>query len=140
MTQSNNPVSRIQMHKDGPEFSEIVWGTMRSQSQLSPTELVEHLHWLYDQGITTIDTASVYGQPDLYTNEEFVGKAIAEVGRDKFEIVTKLGICRPSPARPDTRLRHFNFSEQEIRTSTDRSLQKLGIDVIMSCCSTDQII
>ena len=131
MTTNNNAVSRIRMHEQGPEFSEIVWGTMRSQSQFaSPTELADHLRWLYDQGVTTIDTASVYGQPNAYTNEEFVGKAIAEVGRDKFEIVTKLGILRASPVRPEIHVRHFDFSSKEIRSSVERSLEKLGIDVI----------
>ena len=131
MTTINHAVSRVRMHENGPEFSEVVWGTMRSQTQFaSSAEVAEHLRWLLDQGITTIDTASVYGQPDAYTNEEFVGKAIAEVGRDKFEIVTKLGILRSSPVRPEIRVRHFDFSAKEIRTSTERSLQKLGIDVI----------
>lgn len=131
MTEQNMNVSRVQMHKDGPEFSRIVWGTMRSQTQFSSvSDLTDYMRWLLDRGITTIDTASVYGQPDAYTNEEFVGKAIADIGRDKFEIVTKLGIRRTSPERPENRLRHFDFSETEIRSSTDRSLQKLGIDVI----------
>lgn len=131
MTTNGSAVARVRIHKDGPEFSRLVWGTMRSQSQFSSSgEVAEFIRWLYDLGITTLDTASVYGQPDAYTNEEFVGKAIAEVGRDKFEIVTKLGIRRISPQRPENRIRHFDFSEQEIRSSTDRSLQKLGIDVI----------
>jgi predicted oxidoreductase len=85
---------------------------------------------LYDRGVTTLDTAPAYGVPHPYTTEEFLGKAMAEVGRDKFEIVTKCGIQRISPHKPENRIRHFDFSEKEIRSSTDRSLQKLGIDVI----------
>lgn len=128
---TNNNVSRVRIHKDGPEFSEIVWGSMRSEEQFSSSaELADHLRWLYDRGVTTLDTASVYGIPHPYSTEEFLGKAIADVGRDKFEIVTKCGIQRVSPNRPENRVRHFDFSEKEIRTSTDRSLQKLGIDVI----------
>lgn len=131
MTESNSAISRIRMHKEGPEFSEIVWGSMRSESQFSTSsELAEHLRWLYDRGITTLDTAPAYGVPHPYTTEEFLGKAIAEVGRDKFEIVTKCGIQRISPHKPENRVRHFDASEKEIRSSTDRSLQKLGIDVI----------
>jgi len=128
---TNNTVSRIQMHESGPEFSEIVWGTMRSESQFATsTDLAEHLRWLYDRGVTTLDTAPAYGSPNAYTTEEFLGKAIAEVGREKFEIVTKCGIQRISPHKPENRIRHFDFSAKEIRSSTDRSLQKLGIDVI----------
>jgi predicted oxidoreductase len=131
MIKSNSVVSRIRMHKSGPEFSEIVWGTMRSEAQFSSSsDLAEHLRWLYDRGVTTLDTAPAYGKPNAYTTEEFLGKAIAEVGRDKFEIVTKCGIQRISPHKPENRVRHFDFSEKEIRSSTDRSLQKLGVDVI----------
>jgi predicted oxidoreductase len=131
MTTNSSTVSRVRMHENGPEFSEIVWGSMRSESQFSSSDdLAEHLRWLYDRGVTTLDTAPAYGVPHPYTTEEFLGKAIAEVGRDKFEIVTKCGIQRISPHKPENRVRHFDFSEQEIRSSTDRSLQKLGIDVI----------
>jgi predicted oxidoreductase len=131
MTKSNNAVARVRIHKDGPEFSRIVWGTMRSQEQFpSSADLAEFLRWLYDSGVTSIDTAAIYGKPHPFTNEEFVGTAIAEVGRDKFEIITKCGNMGVSPERPENRIRHFDFSEQEIRSSTDRSLQKLGIDVI----------
>lgn len=131
MSKNNSTVSRVRMHKNGPEFSEIVWGSMRSESQFSSSsELAEFLGWLYDQGVTTLDTAPAYGIPHQYTTEEFLGKAMAEVGRDKFEIVTKCGIQHVSPHRPQNWIRHFDFSEKEIRTSTERSLEKLGVDVI----------
>jgi len=104
---------------------------MRSQSQFANAhELAEHLRWLLDQGITTIDTASVYGDPDPFSVEEFLGEALAEVGHDKFEIITKCGIQRLSRLRPENRVRHFDFSDKEIRRSTDRSLQKLGLEQI----------
>ena len=117
------------MHPKGPEFSGVVWGSMRSEEQFaSPAELAEFLRFLLDRGITTLDTANTYGIPDPYTAEEFLGKAIRLVGRDKFEIVTKCGIQRLSPHRTENRIRHFDFSAKEIRRSVDRSLQKLGID------------
>jgi predicted oxidoreductase len=120
-------VSRVRMHAGGPEFSSVVWGSMRSEEQFrSPGDLAEFLRFLLDHGITTLDTANTYGAP--YTTEEFLGKAIKEVGRGKFEIVTKCGIRRVSPLRPENRLRHYDYSETELRTSVDRSLQKLGID------------
>jgi predicted oxidoreductase len=122
-------LARAKMHPDGPEFSAIVWGSMRSEEQFrSPSELAEFLRFLLDRGVTTLDTANTYGIPDPYTTEEFLGKAIAEVGRDKFEIVTKCGIQRLSPHRTENRIRHFDFSEKEINRSVNRSLEKLGID------------
>ena len=123
------PVDRVRMHPKGPEFSAVVWGSMRSETQFaSPEELAEFLRFLLDRGITTIDTANTYGEPHPYTVEEFLGKAIAMVGREKFEIVTKCGIQRLSPHRTENRIRHFDFSRQEIERSVNRSLEKLGIE------------
>lgn len=122
-------VERVAMHEGGPEFSRVIWGSMRSEEQFSsPSELADFLRFLLDQGVTTLDTANTYGHPDPYTVEEFLGKAIAEVGRDKFEIVTKCGIQRLSPHRTENRIRHFDFTEKEIRRSIGRSLEKLQID------------
>jgi predicted oxidoreductase len=117
------------MHPEGPEFSGVVWGSMRSQEQFeSPAELADFLRFLLDRGVTTLDTANTYGFPQPYSVEEFLGQALKEVGRDKFEIVTKCGIQRVSPHRPENRIRHFDASEKEIRRSVTRSLEKLGID------------
>lgn len=124
-------VPRVQMHKTGPACSGLVWGSMRSESQFATAhELAEHLRWLLDQGVTTLDTASVYGAPDPFTVEAFLGQALAEVGAEKFEIVTKCGIQRLSKHRPENRVRHFDFSAKEIHRSTERSLKKLGIECI----------
>lgn len=126
---AKSDVARVRMHPKGPEFSGVVWGSMRSETQFaSPEELAEFLRFLLDRGITTIDTANTYGEPHPYTVEEFLGKAIAMVGREKFEIVTKCGIQRLSPHRTENRIRHFDFSRQEIERSVNRSLKKLGID------------
>ncbi len=119
------------MHASGPECSSVIWGSMRCESQFAtPGDLAEHLRWLLDRDITTLDTANVYGEPDPYTVEAFLGEAVAEVGRDRFEIVTKCGIQRVSRHREVNRVRHFDFSAAEIRRSTERSLRKLRIEVI----------
>ena len=129
MAASPGDVTRVKMHADGPEFSSVIWGSMRSEEQFSsPHELAEFLRFLLDRGITTLDTANAYGHPHPYTVEEFLGKAVAEVGRDKFEIVTKCGIQRVSPHRTENWIRHYDFTETEIRRSIGRSLDKLGID------------
>tara|TARA_R110000751_G_scaffold288076_4_gene393209 strand:+ start:58509 stop:59438 length:930 start_codon:yes stop_codon:yes gene_type:complete len=131
MSKDVNAVSRVRMHRNGPELSGVIWGSMRMQSQFSSLgQLTEHLNWLHEQGITTLDTASVYGDPDPFSVEKELGEAIARAGRDKFEIVTKCGIQRISRLRPENRVRHFDFSAKEIRNSTERSLRKLGIDEI----------
>lgn len=43
----------------------------------------------YDSGITTIDTAPVYG---FGRSEELVGKALEGIARDKYQILTKFGL------------------------------------------------
>ena len=124
------PVSRVKVHAEGPEFSRVIWGSMRSEEQFSSaTELAGFLDFLLERGITTLDTAATYGAP--YSTERFLGKALKEHGgRDHFEIVTKCGICRPGPVIPEFRIRYFDSSPEHIRWSVDRSLSELGIDVI----------
>ena len=124
------PVSRVKIHAQGPEFSRVIWGSMRSEEQFSsPAELAGFLDFLLERGVTTLDTAATYGAP--YSTERFLGKALKELGgRDRFEIVTKCGICRPGPVLPEFRVRYFDSSPEHIRWSVDRSLGELGIDVI----------
>jgi aryl-alcohol dehydrogenase-like predicted oxidoreductase len=43
----------------------------------------------YDHGITTIDTAPVYG---FGRSEELVGRALEGIARDKYQILTKFGL------------------------------------------------
>lgn len=43
----------------------------------------------YNAGVTTIDTAPIYGQG---TSEEIVGEAIQGISRDKLQIQTKFGM------------------------------------------------
>ena len=130
MASNPGPVARVKIHKQGPEFSNVIWGSMRSLQQFSSAkELAGFLDFLLERGVTTIDTASVYGAP--YTVEKFLGQALKEHGgRDKFEIVTKCGICRPGPVIPEYRLRYFDLSPEHIRWSVDRSLSELDVDVI----------
>ncbi len=117
------------MHPGGPEFSGVVWGSMRSEEQFaSSADLADFLRFLLDRGITTLDTANTYGIPHPYTVEEFLGKAVRKVGRERFEIVTKCGIMRVGPLTPENRIRHFDFSAKNINFWMDRSLRMLGVD------------
>lgn len=43
----------------------------------------------YDLGVTSIDTAPIYGQGD---SEEIVGDAIKGISRDKLQLITKFGM------------------------------------------------
>jgi aryl-alcohol dehydrogenase-like predicted oxidoreductase len=52
-------------------------------------EAVEAIQAAYDLGVTSVDTAPVYGQG---TSEEIVGVAIKNYSRDKVQILTKFGM------------------------------------------------
>ena len=53
------------------------------------TDAIKAIQSAYDSGITTIDTAPVYG---FGRSEELVGKAMQGITRDKYELLTKFGM------------------------------------------------
>lgn len=52
-------------------------------------EAVDAIRAAWDEGVTSIDTAPIYGQG---TSEEIVGEAIKDIPRDKIQILTKFGL------------------------------------------------
>src|SRR5215210_1628024 len=52
-------------------------------------DAVEAIRASYDLGVTSIDTAPIYGQG---TSEEIVGEAIKGIPRDKVQVLTKYGM------------------------------------------------
>ena len=52
-------------------------------------EAIEAIVAAYEVGVTTIDTAPIYGQG---TSEEIVGEALKDIPRDKTQILTKFGL------------------------------------------------
>jgi aryl-alcohol dehydrogenase-like predicted oxidoreductase len=54
-----------------------------------PTDAVKAIKASYELGVTSIDTAPIYGQG---LSEEIVGKAIKDIPRDKVQILTKYGL------------------------------------------------
>jgi aryl-alcohol dehydrogenase-like predicted oxidoreductase len=60
-----------------------MWGgTERSGS-------IDAIRKSYDEGVTSIDTAPIYGQGD---SEEIVAEALEGIARDKLQIITKYGM------------------------------------------------
>jgi aryl-alcohol dehydrogenase-like predicted oxidoreductase len=53
------------------------------------TDAVEAIRTAIELGVTSIDTAPIYGQGD---SEEIVGEAIKGLQRDKIQILTKYGM------------------------------------------------
>src|SRR5882757_77743 len=68
------------------------------------TDAVAAIKASYDEGVTSIDTAAVYGQG---LSEEIVGEAIQGMPRDKVQIMTKFGM------RWDKAIGEFSFKSQD---------------------------
>jgi predicted oxidoreductase len=121
-------MKRIKLSKTGPEFSRMVYGTWRLlATKPDAQEVNRRLHACVELGITTIDTAEIYG---LYKVEEALGAALAlSPGlRDILEIITKAGIYVPNAYHPERRTAHYNASGARLVKSLDKSLRLLGTD------------
>ncbi|MDN5287114.1 MAG: aldo/keto reductase [Mucilaginibacter sp.] len=66
-------------------------------------EAIDAIRTSYSLGVTSIDTAPIYGQG---TSEEIVGAAIRDLARDDFQILTKYGM------RWDLKKGDFGFSSK----------------------------
>src|SRR4029453_5198003 len=110
---------------NGPELSARGLGCMGMSEFYGPrddAESIATLHAALDAGVNFLDTADVYGPR---TNEELVGKAIAE-RRDEVFLATKFGIVRgPNPTD-----RGANGRPDYVKASCDGSLKRLGLDTI----------
>ena len=67
-------------------------------------DAVDAIRASYDQGVTSIDTAPIYGQG---LSEEIVGEALTGIPRDKVQIMTKYGM------RWDEQKGEFGFRSQD---------------------------
>lgn len=112
------------------ELSRIIYGTWRlldDPAAASAQSINARLNACLDAGITTIDTAEIYG---LYEVEEALGKALAlSPGlRDRLQIVSKCGIYVPCGYHPDRKVAFYNASAARIVKSLEKSLRFLGTD------------
>lgn len=91
----------------------------------------------YDLGVTSIDTAPIYGQGD---SEEIVGDAIKGISRDKLQIVTKFGmrwdldkgeLAMKSKNNDGKDINIFKYAGKEsVIYECEQSLKRLGTDYI----------
>lgn len=100
-------------------------------------EAVQAIRSAFEEGVTSIDTAPIYGQG---TSEEIVGEAIKGIPRDKVQILTKFGM-RWDLAKGDFAFHSKNnegkpidiyryAGRDSIRKEVDDSLKRLGTDYI----------
>lgn len=85
------------------------------------SESVRAINRALDLGVTLLDTAEMYGP---YTNEELVGRAIAD-RRDEVVLATKFGIY----SRADGS-RSYDSTPENVRNAVEGSLKRLRTDRI----------
>jgi len=124
----------------GVEVSRVVLGTWALGGWMwggtGVNEPRDAVRAAIDNGVTTIDTAPVYG---FGLSEQLVGQAIKGV-RDQVVIATKFGLRwqddEQKPVQDPDRLKKSDVNvcncakRQSILDECDRSLQRLGVDVI----------
>ena len=100
-------------------------------------DAIDAIRTAYYQGVTSIDTAPVYGQG---TSEEIVREALKDIGRDKVQILTKYGMrwdvkkgdyAFPSKDEKGRDLEIYKYAGREgIRKEIEDSLRRLSTDYI----------
>ena len=88
-------------------------------------ECIRLVHLAFEKGCTLFDTAEMYS---YFRNEEFVGKALSDLPRDKVVISDKFW---PSPLPgQETEFPDGKLSEKGIRHDIEGSLRRLRTDYI----------
>ena len=113
------------------DLSRMAYGVWRlaDAPDHSPVATARRIQACLDQGITTFDHADIYGD---YRCETVFGDAVrANPGlKRQMQIVTKTDIMLLSKAWPQTRVKHYDTSAAYVQGSVERSLQRIGVDVI----------
>lgn len=110
---------------DGLTVSPLGFGGMALTpvyGEVDQEDALRTLHHAVDSGVTFIDTADIYGGG---SNEELVAQLLKE-RRDEVQLATKFGLVG-TPADGYTDIRG---DAAYIRQAVDRSLHRLGTDVI----------
>jgi len=125
----------MEITSKGMKMTRIQFGTMRLTSwgsNLTVDAVEALLLKCIENGITTIDTADIYG---FYDVEAMLGKVFAKNPgiRLKIQLITKCGISLPCPNKSYV-VKHYNSSTQHILDSVDNSLRNMNtshIDLLL---------
>ena len=108
---------------DGPAVSEVGLGCWQlgggDWGEVSEGDALAILHTSAEKGVTFFDTADVYGGG---RSETLIGKFLKETSEPVF-VATKLGRSG-NPGGPE------NFTRAAIRSHTEASLKRLGIETL----------
>jgi len=119
-------VKKVLMAPQGPEFSQLVQGYWRLGAwNMTPQARLTFLKQHVELGISTVDNAAIYGD-----SEQLFGEALAldPAMREQIQIVSKFGINGIPDAIGEKRVSHYDSSRSLILSSTENSLQRLGVE------------
>ena len=127
MTSQPHPLRPVQrpLGRTGLSVSTVGLGCMGMSEFYGPADRaqsIDVIHHALDIGITFFDTADMYG---VGHNEALVGEALRD-RRDRAILATKFGNVRNEQGAFLGVSGHPDY----VRASCDRSLQRLGVDVI----------
>lgn len=125
-----NMIPTVEMVPGGPAFSRLAYGTWRlldDAAAATPAAVAARLEACADVGMTTVDTAEIYG---AYEVEERLGAALrVRPGlRQRLQLVTKCGIYIPNARHPERQVAHYNATTERIIKSAEKSLRLLATD------------
>ncbi|MDD3003393.1 NADP(H)-dependent aldo-keto reductase [Flavobacterium sp.] len=113
-------------------ISEIALGTMTFGQQNSEIDAHSQIDFALDQGINFIDTAEMYSVParekTYSSTEKIIGNWFKKSGR-REEVVLATKIAGPNRGLAYIR-EDLSFNDATIRTSVEKSLQRLQTDYI----------
>lgn len=122
-------------------LSEITFGAWAAGGWMwggnERSDAIEAIKASYDLGVTSIDTAPIYG---MGVSEEIVGEAIKDIPRDKVQILTKYGMRWDLPkgdfmaSSKDNNGKDIDIykyaGKESIIEECENSLRRLGTDYI----------
>ncbi len=115
--------------KSGLEISVITFGAWAAGGWMwggtERKDAIEAIQYAYDLGVTSIDTAPIYGQGN---SEEIVGEAIKNIPRDKVQVLTKYGM------RWDLAKGDFAFKSKDTNGKDISIYKYAGKDSIIKEC------
>ena len=125
---------------DGPEISRVIFGAWAVGGWMwggtDDAKAVEAIQKAIEVGMTTIDTAPVYG---FGHSEMIVGEAVKD-HRDQVQIATKCGLrwdrgdgqdyFQTTDAEGNELHVYRNLKKDSILEEIDRSLERLGVDYV----------
>lgn len=108
----------------GLKVSEVTCGNWLTHEPDRVAESKACVQATLDAGITTFDTADIYGAPNYGAAEEILGATLSGTRRESVQILTK--VCLPSGPGPNDR----GLSRKHIMESCTASLRRLRTDYL----------